>query len=178
VEFGLGYNSLCVDGVFIGDHATWDPKKNKLVLTTTPSADVREAIKNVVIEVLGMAQSGLFVNTLTDVTTEEVNTCITPGGGVNLSGVKIKIVGDEPGVGLYLDEVNTSAEVTIPKAAILINDPSKITFIVPADLPAGDYKLKIVTQYSTNQVLLKEPRTYVFDYILACNTGKGNEVNG
>jgi hypothetical protein len=169
VEFGLGFNSLLCDGVFIGDHPAWDPKKQKLVLSTVAASDVREAIKDVQVEVLGMAQSGLYINTLTDVTTEEVNTCITPGGGVNLVGVKIKVVGDEPGVGLYLVEINTSTEVAIPKASILLNDPSKIMFIVPADLPAGDYKLKIVTQYSTSGPLLKEARTYVFDYILECN---------
>ncbi|MPN44831.1 hypothetical protein SDC9_192398 [bioreactor metagenome] len=38
---------------------------------------------------------------------------------------------------------------------------------MPADLPAGDYVLRIVTQFSTANMLLKEPRIYNFDYILA-----------
>jgi hypothetical protein len=177
VEFGLGFSSLIADGVFIGDHATWDSKKNRLIVKTNAAVDVREAIKAVEVEVRGLAQSGLFINILTDVTTEEINSVITPGGGVSLQGVKIKIVGDEPGVGLYLIDVATATEITIPKTSILVNDPSKILFIVPADLPAGDYKLKLVTQYSTNQTLLKEPRTYIFDYILAPNNAGKNEDN-
>jgi hypothetical protein len=147
------------------------------VLSTIAATDIREAIKTVVVEVVGMSQSGIFVNTLTDVTTEEVNTCITPGGAVNLVGTKIKIAGEESGVGLYLVEINTNTETAIPKTSIPVNDPSKMTFIVPAGLPAGDYKLKIVTQYSTNQTFLKEPRTYVFDYVLACNVEEENKVN-
>ncbi|MDR0725082.1 MAG: DUF4469 domain-containing protein [Prevotellaceae bacterium] len=56
----------------------------------------------------------------------------------------------------------------MPKTSVLINDPSSVTFIVPADLPAGDYKLSITTQFS-HSAILKEPRTYIFDYVLACN---------
>jgi hypothetical protein len=47
-----------------------------------------------------------------------------------------------------------------------MNDPSKVSFIVPADLPAGDYRLSVTTQFSTNAPNLKEPRTYIYDYVL------------
>jgi hypothetical protein len=168
VEFGLVYNQLGTNGIFIGDHPGWDPKKNSLALFAVATAETREAMKNIEVEVLGMASSGLYVNTLTDVTSDKVNTCITPGGGVNLTGTKIRIAGDSPEVGICLTEVNTDVVTTIPMTSILVNEPSKVTFIVPADLPAGDYKLSIITQYNPN-ILLKEPRTYVFDYVLACN---------
>jgi hypothetical protein len=52
-----------------------------------------------------MAASGTYVNTLTDVASGEVNSRLTPGGGVNLTGVKIKIAGDAPGVGIHLKEM-------------------------------------------------------------------------
>jgi hypothetical protein len=169
VEFGLGHNRLGCEGVFIGDHPAWDSKVNSLYLIATASADVREAISQYIeVEVLGMASSGTYINSLTDVASGKINTCITPGGGVNLSGVKIRIVGDAEGIGLHLTEINTGAVTDIPATSVLINDPSKLTFIVPTDLPAGDYKLSLTTQFSHNS-LLKEPRTYVFDYVLACN---------
>jgi hypothetical protein len=168
-EFGLGNNHPVVNGVFIGDHPKRDPEKNSISLSTTPSADVREALKKVKVTVLGMARSGTYINTLTDVTSGEVNTRITPGGGVNLSGTKIRIAGDLPGLGLKLINQDTEAETEIPQTSILLNDPSKLTFIVPADLPAGNYRLSLATQFmghSTN--FLKEIRTYVFEYVLAC----------
>jgi hypothetical protein len=169
VEFGLTYNSLGIEGVFIGDHPVWDKEKNRLVFTSTAAADVRQALKNIEVEILGMASSGIFINSLTDAVSGEVNTHLTPGGGVKLAGSKIKIAGDAEGVGIHLTEINTEAVTDIPAASILDNEPSKITFIVPANLPAGDYKLSITTQFSHSAVLLKEPRTYVFDYVLACN---------
>jgi hypothetical protein len=168
VEFGLTYNRLGVSGIFIGDHPSWDSKVNSLSLVSIATAEVREALANSIeVEILGMAQSGTFINTLTDVASGEINARITPGGGVNLSGVRIKIAGEASGVGLHLTEINTETVTDIPSASVLINEPSRITFIVPADLPAGDYRLSLITQFARN-VPLKEPRMYVFDYILVC----------
>ncbi|MDR0757953.1 MAG: DUF4469 domain-containing protein [Tannerella sp.] len=167
VEFGLTHNKIGVEGVFIGDHPTWDSSKNHLFLLSTATAEVRKALKDISVEVLGMSSSGIFINSLTDVTSGEVNTRITPGGGVNLTGSKIRIAGDAPGVGIYLADLKTGSTTAIPATSILVNDPSKITFIVPPDLPSGDYRLSITTQFSSN-VLLNEPRTGVLDYVLAC----------
>jgi hypothetical protein len=170
VEFGLVYNQLGVNGVFIGDHPSWNPEKDKLSLHAVATAEAREAIKTIEVEVLGMASSGMYINSLVDVTSGETNTRLTPGGGVNLSGVKIRVAGDTAkGVGIHLTEISSSAVTEIPMSAILINDPSKVTFIVPSDLAAGDYRLSITTQFTTGTTLLNDPRTYTFDYVLACN---------
>jgi len=168
VEFGFSHYGLVAEGVLIGDHAKWNDETNRLVLRATPAVDVRNAIKDIDVNVLGMASSGAYINTVTDVSSGEVNTRLTAGGGINLTGVKIKVAGDFPEIGIYLTDVNTTTVFSIPRNSILINDPSKISFIVPADLPVGDYKLSIVTQYtSSGATLLKEPRICVFDYILA-----------
>jgi hypothetical protein len=167
VEFGLSHYGLGVNGVFIGDHPVWDRNAHSLLLHASATAEARQALKNIEVDVLGMAQSGAFINSVTDVVSGEVNARLTPGGSVNLTGVRIKIAGDAPGVGLHLTEINTGTVTDIPATSVPVNDPSKIIFVVPADLPAGDYKLSIVTQFS-HSALLKEPRTCVFDYILSC----------
>jgi hypothetical protein len=127
---------------------------------------LRDAVKSIYVNVLGMAQSGLVINAVVDVASGEENTRLAPGGGVNLAGSKIRIAGDNPACGILLTEQNSGAETPIPPTAILANDPSKVTFIVPTDLPAGDYKLSLTTQFSATAQLLKEPRTYIFDYVL------------
>jgi hypothetical protein len=169
VEFGLTHNGLGVNGAFVGDHAAWDDEKNSLYLHATSTVETRNALKNISAEVRGMASSGTFVNTLTDVASGEVNARLTPGGGVNLTGSKIKIAGDAPEVGIHLTNTDTADVHDIPTTSLPVNDPSKITFIVPADLPAGDYRLSITTQFTGGASLLNEPRTYTFDYVLACN---------
>jgi hypothetical protein len=166
VYFGLGYFSLTVNGVFVGDHAKWDPALHSLHVKTAASAELREAIKATHVNVRGMSQSGTVINNVHDVASGDDNLRLTPGGGVNLLGSKIKITGDSPDNGIYLTEQNTQEVTSIAANAILVNDPSKVSFIVPADLPAGDYKLSITTQFSTNATNLKEPRTYIYDYVL------------
>jgi hypothetical protein len=166
VNFGLGYFLLDVKGVFVGDHARWDSKQHALTVHVSPAARLRNAVKEASVNVLGMASTGVVINSVTDVFTGEVNQRLTPGGGVNLAGSKIKIAGDDPSVGLFLILQDTQDVIPIPMNSVLVNDPSKISFILPNDLPGGDYKLMLTTQFSNSSVLLKEPRTYVFDYVL------------
>ncbi|MDR1345113.1 MAG: DUF4469 domain-containing protein [Bacteroidales bacterium] len=58
--------------------------------------------------------------------------------------------------------------IPVPATSILVNDPSKVTFILSPSLSSGDYKLQITTQFSNSSVLLNVPRTYLFDYVLVC----------
>ncbi|MDR1335480.1 MAG: DUF4469 domain-containing protein [Tannerella sp.] len=168
VEFGLSHYGLKVSGVFTGDHPVWKDGEHRLLLSAVATAEARETVKTVAVEVIGMAASGTYITTLTDVISGETDAVITAGGAVNLAGVKIRIAGNAPGVGLHLTEINSGAVVDIPSTSIAVNEPSRVTFIVPANLPAGNYRLSLVTQFTSN-TLLKEPRTYVFECILACN---------
>ncbi|MDR2292400.1 MAG: DUF4469 domain-containing protein [Prevotellaceae bacterium] len=166
VYFGLGYFSLVVNGVFIGDHAKWDTAKHSLHVKASASSELREAIKATHVNVRGMSQSGIVINNVHDVVSGEDNMRLTPGGGVNLQGSRIKIAGESAYNGIFIINQDTQEVTTIAANAILVNDPSKVSFIVPSNLPAGDYKLSITTQFSTGAKLLNEPRTYVFDYVL------------
>lgn len=166
VEFGLGYFSVGVNGVFIGDNAKWDSAIHSLTVQTTPTAELREAVQSATIDVRGMAEIGTIINSATDVTSGQINSRLTRGGGVNLIGSKIKIVGDNLANGISLINQNTNEITAVPLTSVLINDPSKISFIVPATLATRDYKLSLSTQFSTSGSFLKEPRVYVFDYIL------------
>ena len=167
VDFGLAHVSLGVEGVFIGDNDSWDSTKHSLKVVTSPTSRMRTKVAKVSANVRGMASSGLFVNSVTDVTTGEVNMTLTPGGAVNVTGSKMKVVGDDPTCGIMFTNETTAEVINIPASSIAINNPSKITFVVPATLAPGDYKMSITTQFSTSASLLKEPRTYVFDYVLS-----------
>jgi len=166
VNFGLGYFNLGVNGVFIGDDARWDSALHSLSVRVVPTAELRNAVKASKVDVRGMAASGAVINTVTDVTTGEVNNRLTPGGGVKLTGNKIKISGDPALTGIRLINQATNEVITIPATALLQNDPSKVTFIVPSSVVNGDYILSIATQYSSQSHKLKEPRIYDCEYML------------
>ncbi|MEA4936685.1 hypothetical protein SDC9_104816 [bioreactor metagenome] len=166
VAFGLGYFNLGVNGVFYGDDLTWKPDQHNLAVRVTPTAELREAVNSATVTVRGAAPVGVAISTLTDVTSGQFNSRLTPGGGVNIEGTRLRIAGENSTNGLSLINQATQESIRIPMTSVLHNEPSQLTFIVPANLPAGDYKLQLTTQFSTTKQLLNEPRIYLFDYIL------------
>jgi hypothetical protein len=167
VAFGLGYFNLGVNGIFFGDNAQWNSEEHKLAVHVRPTAELRDAVRSAVVDVRGMASVGTYINTVFDVASGELNAILTPGGAVNVTGTKIKIAGDDPTNGIKLIDVATATETVIDPASVAVNDPSKLTFVLPVDLAVGDYRLAITTQFSSTNVLLKTPRTYMFDYVLS-----------
>ncbi|MDR1331584.1 MAG: DUF4469 domain-containing protein [Tannerella sp.] len=165
VEFGLGITYIESTGSFIGDAAKWDPAKNRLVAKLLPSKELREALKSVEVVVLGMAKIPNMINSVEDVVTGQVNICLTPGGMAHIHGSKIKIAGTSSETGLKLSNPATG-DIRIPDTAIGINDPARVSFVVPADLPAIEYTLSIVTQYTGGGRELVQPRTVTLDYPL------------
>jgi hypothetical protein len=166
VEFGLGIHYTEPVGVFIGDGAKWNPDVNQIVAHILPSKELRATLKSLDVEVLGMAQIPNIINYVTDVFTGQNNICLTRGGMAHIMGNKIKIAGTSPDTGLKLRQLSNDQVWVIPETSIGINDPSRVTFVIPNDLPADDYQLSIVTQYSGGGVELKNPRTLTLDYNL------------
>jgi len=166
VKFGLGIFQLGVNGVFHGEKPHWDSNEHQLIVNAHACAEVREAVKNCEVEVTGMVSSIMVINTVEDVESGTRDEQLTPGGGVNINGVRIKIEGEHADVGLKLVNNETKEEVKIANKKIMRNTPSQITFIVPTDLAAGEYRVKVTTQYSTSKHLLKDPRTVIFNFPL------------
>ena len=107
----------------------WDPEANEIYVNFTQGKELREAIADVVVNVIG--------DTLT--------------------GKNIKVVGDDPSVGITLTD-GEGTETRIKAGAIGLNQPSKLIFLVPANLAAGDYTLTITTQFNGGYQL-KTPRS-------------------
>jgi hypothetical protein len=166
VEFGLGITYVESTGTFIGDSAKWDPARNRLIAKLLPSKDLREALKAVEVAVLGAAQVPNVISSVEDVVTGQVNVCLTRGGMAHIHGSKIKIIGTDPETGLKLTQSTGGTVWDVPTTAIGINDPSRVSFVVPADLPADEYTLSIVTQYSGSAKELKKSRTVTLEYAL------------
>jgi hypothetical protein len=167
VEFGLGVFYLESTGIFIGDAAKWDASKNRLIVKALPSMEIREGVKSVSVEVMGMARVPNMISSVIDVFTGQEKVCLTRGGMAHINGSKIKIAGSSPEVGLKLVQQPDGNVWDIPVTSIGVNDPSRISFVVPVDLSPGEYALTVVTQYSGGGVELKSPRILTQEYPLA-----------
>ena len=162
---GVAQFSPRVTGTWIGRSANFDPSVQKLTLDMVLSKEMREALSEVGVEVLGVKEGGgAAIGLVTDTLTEATDGTITPGEDILIEGTKIKVVGDEELCGIYFIP-RDAPEETIYKVErrLTQNDPSRIIARVPATMAPGAYTLRIVTQFSTATTTLKEPRTLEYE---------------
>ena len=135
----------------------WDPAVNSIYVNFKQGKEMREAIRSTTINVIGEKGSTFYLSTSLDAATGATDFSATPGANLTLTGKNIKVVGDDPSVGIALI-ASDDTETKIPAGAIGVNQPSKLVFVIPATLAAGDYTLRLTTQFSGSSASLKEPR--------------------
>ena len=157
VNMGLYHAVAQFTGVVL--NKAWNPERNSVYVAFTQGADMREAIRATGVNIIGEKGSTMFVAGTQDTATRATNATATAGRNFTLTGSKLKIAGTDPAVGITL----TSASGVVTKVTEdlwAVNDPSKLVFIIPAELENGEYTLTVTTQYSTNgKTLLKTPRS-------------------
>ena len=172
VEFGFTNNMLGVDGPFLGPEAKFDPAVNSVTMRCIPRTEFKSDLESISV-IVGQVSEGLpTITKVTDVVTGEVNARITPGGSLNGTGKRVRIVGEEgKPVGFFFINTNDQTEKAVPMTALSRNDPSYFSFIIPP-LPDGSYYLEVATQAGTNnKTLVKEVRRNRFPYVLTVGAG-------
>lgn len=164
VNTGYFTVNVQIKGVFNSSAEKFNPEKHSVVFQFNQGDLLRKELANVSVEIMGVADSNLFVAEVTDVKTGSVNDLLTPNRNLKISGYKLKLVGDKPEVGVYFVNQATQASVKVDASDIVTNNPSELIVVIPG-LPAGEYKLQVTNQYAVG-ALLKEPRTTVFDKLL------------
>lgn len=151
-----------IRGVFQNPNETFDPQRHTLQFQFTQGELMRRELEDVEVQIMGVAETGLTIGQVEDMKSRTVNDLLTPGFNLRVTGTKLRVVGDKPGVGIFFHETTTNTATKVDEADIVINNPSELMIIIPA-LPAGTYRLEVTTQFSTNKQWLKEPRTSVFE---------------
>ena len=118
----------------------WDPEANEIYVNFTQGKELREAIADVVVNVIGEKGAAMYLSSSLDAATGLGLFNATAGANLTLTGKNIKVVGDDPSVGITL------------------TDSEGLIFLVPATLAAGDYTLTITTQFNGGYQL-KTPRS-------------------
>jgi hypothetical protein len=155
-----------ISGVFDSPDAPFEPSKHKVHIKLQPGIALRTAVGEVKTRRVAAVVTGTVVTAVTDLKTGAINATLTPGHDAKVSGVKLRIAGTDPEVGLYLVPATGDA-VKVDLSDVVVNNPSELIALLPA-LPAGAYRLRIVTQYSSGK-FLKVPHTYLFDKELTVN---------
>ncbi|MDR1679053.1 MAG: DUF4469 domain-containing protein [Prevotellaceae bacterium] len=158
---GCTYISPRVLGNWIGANAKFDPADHKVTVDMMPSSELRAALTQVGVEILGVKNSGAFIGLVTDAATGLTDGTITAGDDILIEGDKLKIAPEGEGeTGVFF--INAEGESTAVTRRLTENSPKKLIARVPA-LPAGEYTLRVVTRFTTASTLLKEARSIEYN---------------
>jgi hypothetical protein len=159
---GISHISPRVLGTWLGTVHRYDPEKHRITADMSPSAELRAALEEVGVEVLGVKDSGAIISLVTDVATGKTDGTVTSNDDIIIEGEKIRIApDDEAGLGVFFVDMN-GAETPVTHR-FTQNDPKKVIARVPSSLWGGTtYTLLIKTRFVHGTTLLKEVRTITY----------------
>ncbi|PXX95707.1 hypothetical protein DF185_21685 [Marinifilum breve] len=163
VNTGVFHGHLTVNGVFNGVTDRFNPEEHRLIASFTSGTELREELKKTNVEILGTLTNEPVVGKVIDSLSESEDSNITPNNVIIVRGNRLKIVGDDASVGIYL--INQTDNTRHKCDQIISNEPKQLMVMVPS-IEAGNYELEIVTQYSSNNSVVKEPRKTQFEHVL------------
>ena len=167
VNTGLVNMRPVIKGAFYDK--TWNPERNRLYVSVTQGSDLRNAVAETKVEIMGEHPDPTSLFNITDLSTGNTDGTITLGFNAELKGTYIKVVGEDPACGIYFRDVNTGVDIKVGDRNIAINEPSRIIILVPITVVQGNsYELRVVTQYSKN-CNLNKPRTITLPYMVEIN---------
>jgi hypothetical protein len=129
-------------------------------------APLRDLADQIKVFVEGVADSGAYIDTFTDVATETVNEKVTAGGVFSLVGSKIRVTGDPDKTGVYFVVPDDPAADVKAVSRFAVNSRSKIIGVIPQLPPGKTWALEVRTQYANSPKPLKTVRVVRSDFTL------------
>jgi hypothetical protein len=162
VDTGLVYLRAIVTGIFRG--RKFDPARNSVYVSATQGMEIRKELSNTEVELLGEMPDAMQIYQVINLQTKAADGTLTRGRNVEVEGSYIKVTGDDPSVGVYLESVDGSVDPRkLDADLIVVNNPSRMLLLIPAELQPGMYRLKVVTQFTGGSKQLNTPRQAVFE---------------
>ena len=157
VNTGLVYMRPVIKGVF--RDRVWNPLIHRVYIAMTQVMEVRKAVADTIVNILGEQADPIALYSVTDSATDGT---LTKGRNAELKGSYLKIVGDDPAVGITFRNIDTMEVIKLDTTDIVLNEPSRLLILVPATLAAGEYELTVTTQFTAGNSLLNQPRSVTF----------------
>jgi len=163
-----GYYSIYpnIGGTFNSTKDVHDRNKNPVSFRFGIRGKLRLLIESIAVEIEGLANSGGYIDTYTDIDEDSVNGTFLPGNQFAICGSKIKVAGNDPDIGVFFVPVEDPSKA-VKATRIAKNLPSEIIGIVPPAIEYLLYRIEIRTQFKGgNDRLLKTKKIMTSDFIL------------
>jgi hypothetical protein len=164
VDTGLVYLRPVITGAVFNKKL--DAAKNSVYVSAVQGVEIRKELLNTEVEILGEMPDVMSILQVTNLLSKLSDGTLNRGRNAQVDGTYIRIAGEDPVVGVYFENTENGERIKLDAADVVVNDPSKLILLIPAELPEGSYRLKVVTQFTSGKKLLNSSREKTFDQIL------------
>jgi hypothetical protein len=170
-----------VGGTWEHPNEAADREKHPITFRTHIRAELSRMAQAITLVCDGQAEDTAYIDEVEDVSTGTVNETVTSGGVVVITGHKIKVTGDKPGVGVLLTGTRPGGiPFTAPLAPPYVeNTASKVIAVLPQNIPVGTFRIQVNTQYSNSSTQLKDVRSiYSAQLTVGAGSASGDTPEG
>ena len=169
VNTPLFNTSFSVSGVFNGMADSFDRARHSVSVNVNAGTALREAVKSVKTEKTEGANTGPYITEATDVVSGAVNSAMTAGGILRLTGSRLKFDASDSEQGVFL--VPEGAGEAVRCSVVAENKPARVMVMIPADIAGGTYYAEVRTKCDSSGKSTKTLRTGRFGRPLAVGAG-------
>lgn len=161
VDLGIGSLRPTLSGTFDSPYQSFDPERHSIGLTFVPSDKMNRQLRQADITT-SPATDATYITDIYDALTQTTNQTISASNPVRISGLRLRIVGSDPQVGLYFVHSNG---LQYPAEHIATNTNRQLLVLAPS-MPEGTCQIRIVTQGGSRGRLTRQLTDYTSDISL------------
>nr|WP_180485630.1 DNA-binding domain-containing protein [Treponema socranskii] len=148
--------SMSISGVFDGANDSFDRRRHAVNLNMTAGTLLRDALASVKCEKTQIASIDPYITEVKDVVSDTVNSALTKGGIVQITGSRLKFDAKDETQGIFfVPETGAPVRATV----VAENKPARLTALIPQTLDAGIRYIEIRTKLLDNNKSLKTMKT-------------------
>ncbi|MDE7140701.1 MAG: DUF4469 domain-containing protein, partial [Treponemataceae bacterium] len=169
VNTPLFNTSFSVSGVFNGMADMFDRARHSVGVNVNAGTALREAVKSVKTEKTEGANTGPYITEAADVVSGAVNSTVTAGGILRLTGSRLKFDASDEAQGVCL--VPDGAGEAVRCGVVAENKPARVMVMIPADIASGTYYAEVRTKVDASRKPVKTLKVGRFGRVLSVGAG-------
>ena len=157
INTGYFEAAASIKGSFDFKNDKFDADRHSVSYKFSQGAVMRKKGLTTEAEILHVATNNFGIQHVLDNHSGSEDNLLTPSNALKIKGIKIKLAGIHPDVGVYFINETTGERTKVPPTDVLTNQNSQLMVMIP-ELQPGLYRLELLTQYAGSTILLAEPR--------------------
>ncbi|MDE7141138.1 MAG: DUF4469 domain-containing protein [Treponemataceae bacterium] len=156
VNTPLFNTSFSVAGVFTSMADAFDKSRHSVSVNISAGTTLREAVKSVKTEKTESASTDPYITEAADVVSGAVNSTLTAGGILRLTGSRLKFDASDTAQGVFLvPEAGDAVRCSV----VAENKPARVMVMIPADIASGTYYAEVRSRFMGNSQAGKTLKT-------------------